>query len=74
MDMNLFDKIILAATHPVTRQWGSEILLWAHGFTEGGGMPRLSLKYSCENQVYDDFSPITLTQVLNSHSCTVCPP
>lgn len=46
MDMNLFDKILLAASHPVTRQQSSEILLWVHDLVEGVEMPRPSLKYT----------------------------
>lgn len=57
MDMNLFDIILLAASHPVTWQQSSEILLWGQDFVEGVEMPRLTLKYT----IHDDFFSNCLT-------------
>lgn len=46
MAMNLFDIILLAASHPATQQQRSEILPWMHVFVEVVEMLRLSLKHT----------------------------
>lgn len=46
MNMNLFDIILLAASHPATQQQSSEILPWVHVFVEVMEILRLSLKHT----------------------------